>query len=203
MALKGLGGLEGMKQMLPLLELPFSFNIGARDEREMMQIIYLFLSAEQGKLLNTEQMKMFEEIGSMVPGFNTERDRIISESNEILVGFIYNHNRDDNIAQSIVRLADSIYSKNARRSLLWMLVRLVYYYRRGPDNKLNIIMSLLDKWEIDKSIFDEMKDTAETYIALNDHWNWLNIHDKGKSLEELEKNEVELNESISNLIVVG
>ena len=87
-----------------------------------------------------------------------------------------------------------------RRQRIWILCLLLF--REGWDNSENRqrVLDLVQEWDIDESVFLDMKDTAETYRVLSqahiDDWDM-------KRKEEFKRNKNDLDKSIRNLIELG
>lgn len=110
------------------------------------------------------------------------------------------------LEEIISKLENNIYSWNderrdrERRQVIWILCVLLFH--EGWDNPGNRerVLDLVNEWDIDESVFYEMKDTAETYNVIKhahvDDW------DINRS-EELKRNKKDLDTSIKNLIELG
>ncbi len=111
-----------------------------------------------------------------------------------------------NLESIIDKLESNISSWNdekrdrQRRQCIWILCLLLF--REGWDNSENRqrVLDLVQEWDIDESVFLDMKDTAETYRVLSqahiDDWDM-------KRKEEFKRNKNDLDKSIRNLIELG
>ena len=111
-----------------------------------------------------------------------------------------------NLESIIDKLESNISSWNdekrdrQRRQRIWILCLLLF--REGWDNSENRqrVLDLVQEWDIDESVFLDMKDTAETYRVLSqahiDDWDM-------KRKEEFKRNKNDLDKSIRNLIELG
>jgi hypothetical protein len=171
-------------------------------------------------------MEIFNAISSLVPGYEEERGSIIGRSEHILANAAANKISVYDVIMKLTRSSsaspedaellalewneryeDAAFKKAvSKRTLLWTLSNIVYYYGESSESKLSIINGLLEKWpEIDKSIIYEMKDSAETYTALNAYGDFLDEsgHLNRVMSSELEKSRADLNESVKTLIALG
>jgi hypothetical protein len=166
-------------------------------DRKIMKNVFMLLTMD-GREPTPEQWEKFDMIGSSFKGFKTERRNIIK----------VNERENSTARDFIIKDADNDLSWNEeereieQRKMLWALTSLLYYYGEYSDEKRDIVRSLAGKWGLDKSIFYEMKDTAETYAALASYQNRVEDWD-GFLKNELNKNKKELERSINEFITLG
>jgi hypothetical protein len=184
---------------------------------EILAVIYLFLS-EQGRMDN-ETMEIFDSIADITPGYEkSQKGKIIGKCEQDLANL---SEKGKAVSDYIIELTapsyiwDWTYNGNVvppfektfiRRYLLWELVNLIYYHGEYTEGKTAIINGLIAAWsDVDESVFLEMKDTAETYAALNSYGDLLDQtgHFSRAMNTELEASRADLDKSIEALIALG
>ena len=118
---------------------------------------------------------------------------------------------------------DEMERKTEERTIIWVLMLLLHYYRpqggrilmsfrrvweivrtlRGYNDRRDQMLSdIMDKWNLDRSIYLEMLDTIETYISLDRHRRMVKWWQRNVK-QELEKTREELNSSVKALLELG
>ena len=89
-----------------------------------------------------------------------------------------------------------------RRQVIWILALLLFHQGWDTHENRERVLDLVNEWDIDESVFLEMKDTAQTYKSIADYER--NIDDWDVQLkQELANNKKDLSTSIKNLIELG
>lgn len=189
-------------------------------DKELMAGLYLFLS-EQGPL-SEEQMRVFDSKGSSYSdNFKKEKDEIIDEIEVQLSDFckeqfgksIVQCSRHDVILKFFVQFFDQLSDGDAARNrkIAWELIHTYYFFlhpAKDSSGKQAIINRVAEAGKIDGSVIAEMKDTAETLVALRDYYGWIssmeNHLDNAAEIKSIvDKDWKDTFRSIATLVAIG
>lgn len=87
------------------------------------------------------------------------------------------------------------------RQAIWVLL-VSYQDKLDSGGNRDMLFQQMETWDIDKSVFYEMKDTFQTYVALDNQMKRVGAWDQ-QLKAELEKNKRELDASLKTLIELG
>ena len=189
-------------------------------DKELMAGLYLFLS-EHGPL-SEEQMRVFDSKGSSYSdNFKKEKDEIINEIEVQLSDFckeqfgksIVQCSRHDVILKFFVQFFDQLSDGDAARNrkIAWELIHTYYFFlhpAKDSSGKQAIINRVAEAGKIDGSVIAEMKDTAETLVALRDYYGWIssmeNHLDNAAEIKSIvDKDWKDTFRSIATLVAIG
>jgi hypothetical protein len=172
-------------------------------KKNLLGYAYLFLSAEDK--ISDADLALFEEIGKSIDGFQGIKKEIIDKCESILSGEAWKP-RFEIVSDILFYNEGSTYANNC--AILLVLMGLANVTGKS-DKKQQLIERWVKGCGIGKSIVLEMLDINETQNAIEEYKQWLEAN-KGMShkevhsiMQELEKNEKSLEQSVSDLIALG
>ena len=204
--------------------------LGRNKEKKQLCIAYLFLSAE-GQISDTNSA-LFEELGKSFDGFPAMKGAIIGDYKEILLLYGESEASFEIVSDIFSSYSASIGCKggslcglcmkgcpntndNGKSTfanncgVLWMLISLYYNTKDKSDKKRQLIDIWAKENGINNSIVLEMCDADETLNAINESKrllegsNGLSEQEINSRMLELEKDLKNLEQSVSDLIVLG
>jgi Fe-S-cluster-containing hydrogenase component 2 len=188
-------------------------------DNQLLKMYYLFLSVDEP--MSERNGLKFNQIGETIADFEKNKTKVINECEQML------ENRNDRI--NVVfdwmtkfvdentisddngyywEMSDKLFKgKKSQLENLWIIVCLALYDGNYSADEQKILNMLIQKWNIDKSVFLEMEDTALTLYEMDNYRNWLKLtgepYDLVNSLlSELDKNQKDISENISEIIFV-
>jgi len=177
----------------------------SNDNARNFALVYLFLSVN--RRITDDEMGLFCAIGREYDGWSEAKPVIIGKCEELLAG---ENGRYQVIAKTFTEAADGIYDGTGRtqRLLLSWFIELMCQSGTFAGQRLDLTNLWLKESKIDQSVFDEMKDIAETALVLEKQREWVSFlgdsfSDSESVLSEIEKNLRETAESLSNLVALG
>lgn len=206
-------------------------------DKELMAGLYLFLS-EQGPLSEEQMRVFDSKGSSYSDNFKKEKDEIINEievqlsdfckeqfgksivqcsRHDVILKFfeksIVQCNQHDGILKSFVQFFDQLSDGDAARNrkIAWELIHTYYFFlhpAKGSSGKQAIINRVAEAGKIDGSVIAEMKDTAETLVALRDYYGWIssmeNHLDNAAEIKSIvDKDWKDTFRSIATLVAIG
>jgi|TergutMp193P3_1026864.scaffolds.fasta_scaffold102843_2 hypothetical protein len=180
-------------------------------DSNQLQIIYLFLSAENR--ISDADFVLFEEIGKTVEKFSDMKGEIVGECEKILATPDGNKTRFEIVSnllseKATKKLAFLWRTPEDNRSVLWSLISLLYQIEGRSENKEQLVETWAKKSSIDDSVFLEMHDTCKTQKEIVEYQKWLETSkleylEIKSIMQELDKNLMSLQQSVSDLIALG
>jgi hypothetical protein len=175
------------------------------EDAKRFVLMYLFLSADHA--IAEDEMKWFSSIGNNHEGWDAAKDSIIKKAEDILAGN-GNVNRYDKIMKTFDEIADG-YSEIDHRLCLMFFSIILYRDGMFSEERLKLARHWVEYCKIDQSIFDEMQDCANTSVVLRKQkeriarsFPW-DISRCDMILSEIDKNQKEIDESLSSLAALG
>lgn len=169
--------------------------------KEEAMLYYLYMMSD-GEVSYSEE-KLFDEICKELNLNEEEKKSAIEKCKEIAkdpndaLYTILSEKLDEQVGQGWFGLKD----KSTLARIIWNLVNLGYADARYSDEEKKIVNHLLGKWEIDKEVYQEMVDTADTMLALTKQKEWIvSTFSKGSERDEKEKRiDTEINTMLSDV----
>lgn len=130
------------------------------------KLYYLYMMSD-GAISYSEE-KIFDEICHDLGLNEEEKDEAINESKEIVFA-----------SEAAIELIDSAIKTNGRPSLsdssrvLWNLINIGYSDKYYSDEEKKIVNYTVQALKINKEIYQEMVDTADTLLALIKQKDWV------------------------------
>jgi hypothetical protein len=186
-----------------------------RAEEKKLALAYLYLSVENR--INDSDFALFDEMCASADELKSAKGSVIGECEKYLTQEHLDKNRFALVSEVFAEFADNTPNtfltwgfsgsdEASKRSILWMLVGLMYQSGGNFPNRYQLIETWVKKCQIDISIFVEMRDTSETLKAISGYKNFLETS-RGMSYQEantimmeLDKNIKDLQQSIGDLI---
>ncbi|WP_435083000.1 hypothetical protein [Ohessyouella blattaphilus] len=143
--------------------------------------------------------KIFGEICNEM-GLQNLKNEIIEKCKELahgkkdILNVIVNEKIDDEARRSFFGLQN----KSVLVRIIWNLVNLGYADSVFSKEEQKIVSYLVTKWSIEKDVFQEFLDTADTMLALTKQKEWIVLNFSEK--EEREKREKDIDEEIKMLL---
>ena len=139
---------------------------------EEAMLYYLFMMSD-GEVSYSEE-KLFNKICSELELMGDEKEKIISKCCEIATKpeEVRDFVRGDRFGEIIEWKIDTGNSSNTAR-IIWNLVNLGYADKLYSEEEKSIVSYLIQRWNVDKEVFREMIDTADTMLALEGQKEWI------------------------------
>jgi hypothetical protein len=177
----------------------------ANEDAKGFVLRYLFLSVDHA--ITEDEMNWFSNIGNNHKGWDAAKDIIVKKAEEILAD-TDSTNRCEKILRTFDEIADG-YSESYHRLLLMIFSIVLYRDGMFSENRLKIARHWVEYCKIDQSVFDELKDCANTSVVLRKQKEWISrsssweIPHRDVILSEIDKNLKEIDECRNNLVVFG
>ena len=174
------------------------FGTGKKEEA----ILYYLYMMSDGEVSYSEE-KLFNEICKELELDEDDKHFVIDKCREIAknpkaaFNVIMSERFDEQVGQGWSGLKDA--STLAR--ILWNLVNLVYADTYYSQEEKKIVNYLIEKWNIDKEVYQEMVDTSDTMLALIKQKEWVvATFARGSTRDEKEKKiDSEINTMLSDI----
>ena len=149
------------------------------EQKEEAMLYYLYMMSD-GEFSYSEE-KLFDEICKELKLDEEDKQFVITRCREMAKGremakdpeaaldIIVSEKLDEQVGQRWSGLKDA--STLAR--IIWNLVNLGYADTHYSDEEKKIVSYLLEKWSINKEVYQEMVDTSETIRALMKQKEWI------------------------------
>jgi hypothetical protein len=174
------------------------------DNAKKIILKYLFLSVDHK--ITKNEMEWLSINSNHHKGWDVAKDSIIKKAEDILESKD-NTDRYEKIIKTFDEIADG-YSEYYHRLTLYEFLSILHWEGIFSENRLRLARYWVQCCKIDQSIFDEMEDTMNTSVVLRKQKKWIEsnpmyslIYDA--ILSEIDKNQKEVHESLSNLVVLG
>lgn len=172
-----------------------------RSRKEEVMLYYLYMMAD-GEISYSEE-KLFDEICKELNINEDDKQAAISKCNENtdkngeILDLIMTEKIDEHVSEGMLGKRNDY--QLAR--VMWNLVNLGYADTYYSEEEKKIANHLVEKWEVDKEIYQEMVDTADTMLALTRQKEWvISKFPKGKERDEKEKKiDSEINTMLSDM----
>lgn len=137
---------------------------GGNSKKKELMLYYLYMMSD-GEV-SKEEVKFFNQICKEFTIESEKKKAIISECKELGAD-------EEGILKVIMEKdLDTAWYANKTR-VLWNLIDLGYADKFYSDPEKEIVKHLVEKWEIDEVVYQEMVDTAETMLALTRQKEWM------------------------------
>lgn len=174
------------------------FGTGKKEEA---MLYYLYMMSD-GEVSYSEE-KLFNEICKELELDEDDKHSAIDKCKEIAKNpkaafdVIMSEKFDEQVGQGWFGLKDA--STLAR--ILWNLVNLGYADSCYSQEEKKIVNYLIEKWNVDKEVYQEMVDTSDTMLALTKQKEWVvSTFAKGSIRDEKEKKiDSEINTMLSDI----
>lgn len=150
------------------------------NKNEQAKLYYMYMMAD-GEV-SSEEKKLFSSICKELEIENTVKESIIEDCNKIwsdnhlsCIDLIKKNVEEDNYFYygDILNLNLRTYDSE-KASVLWNLINLGYADKCFTCDEKEVVDFLREYWEIEKSLYQEMIDVAETILSLEKHKKWVN-----------------------------
>jgi hypothetical protein len=173
--------------------------------KKQLCLVYLFLSSENR--ISGADLSLFEKIGNSTKDFPKMKGEIIGDCEKILATPDGSKTRFEIVFSLLYEETTSL-SPEDNRSVVWSLIGLLYQIEGKSENKKQLIETWAKKVNIDDSVLLEMNDTCKTQKEIVEYQKWLETSkleylDIKSIMQELDKNLISLQQSVSDLIVLG
>ena len=170
-------------------------------QKEEAMLYYLYMMSD-GEVSYSEE-KLFDEICKELKLDEEDKQFAITRCKEIakdpkaVLDVIMSEKLDEQVGQRLFGLKDA--STLAR--IIWNLVNLGYADTHYSDEEKKIVNYLLEKWSINKEVYQEMVDISDTMRALAKQKEWvISTFAKGSTRDEKEKKiDSEINTMFSDI----
>lgn len=163
------------------------FDLDLHKTREAM-LYYLYMMSD-GAISYSEE-KLFDEICKELEldeegkRFAVDKSKEVAKDPKDAFNTILSERLDEQVGHEWFGLG----SKSTLARVIWNLVNLGYADTCYSDEEKKIVNHLVEKWEIDKGIYQEMVDTADTMLALTKQKEWMiSTFPNGRERDEKEK----------------
>lgn len=164
-------------------------------------LYYLFMMSD-GEVSSSEEW-IFGEICRELKIEQSNKDKIIDECKKLetestkIYDCIIREKIDEKVQQDWLGTKDP--SSLAR--IIWNLVNLGYADKNYSDNEREIVDFLIARWNINKEIYQEMVDTADTILDLIKQKKWIcsTIQNNYERNFKSERIDVEIEKMISDI----
>lgn len=173
--------------------------------KKQLCLVYLFLSSENR--ISDADLSLFERVGNSTKDFSNKKGEVIGDCEKILATPDGNKTRFE-IVSGLLSEETTNTSPEDNRSVLWSLISLLYQIEGKSENKKQLVETWAKKVNIDDSVLLEMHDTCKTQKEIVEYQKWLETSkmeylEIKSIMQELDKNLISLQQSVSDLITLG
>lgn len=142
-------------------------------KKEEAMLYYLYMMAD-GEITENEE-KIFKKICRELKVMADNRKKIIKDCNEYVKGesSVFDVIKKEKIDERAgiawrVRKDDTSLAR-----MIWNLINLGYADSVYSDEEKEIVNHLVEKWSVEKEVYQEFIDAADTILALNNQKKWI------------------------------